>query len=43
MVVTPVVLGGGTPLFRAPMKLRQVRTQNLGGGLSVLCYEPDWA
>jgi dihydrofolate reductase len=43
IVVHPVVLGGGTPLFRdAPrMKLRQVRSQALQGGLAVLCYEPE--
>lgn len=40
LVVQPVVLGGGTPLFRQPMRLRQVRTQTLGGGATVLCYEP---
>jgi dihydrofolate reductase len=40
MVVHPVVLGRGTSLFQQPIKLRQVRTQSLGGGLSVLCYEP---
>jgi len=40
LVVHPVVLGHGTPLFQEPMRLRQVRTQVLGGGLAVLCYEP---
>ncbi len=40
VVVHPVVLGRGTPLFQQPLKLRQVRTQSLGGGLTVLCYEP---
>jgi dihydrofolate reductase len=40
LVVHPVVLGRGTPLFDQPLRLRQVRTQNLGGGISVLCYEP---
>jgi len=40
VVVHPVVLGGGTPMFQQPMRLRQVRTQSLGGGLTVLCYEP---
>jgi len=40
VVVHPIVLGAGTPLFRHRMKLRQVRTQTLGGGISVLCYEP---
>jgi dihydrofolate reductase len=44
IVVHPVVLGGGTPLFRnvaTRIKLRQVRTQSLGDGLAVLCYEPE--
>lgn len=40
LVVHPVVLGRGTPLFQAPVALRQVRTQTLGDRLTVLCYEP---
>jgi dihydrofolate reductase len=40
-VVHPVALGHGTPAFAQPIRLRQVRTQTLGGRLSVLCYEPD--
>lgn len=43
VVVHPVVLGGGTPLFEdvgLRLKLRQVRTQTLGNNVSVLCYEP---
>lgn len=40
LVVHPVVLGRGTPLFREPVRLRQVRTQTLGDSLTVLCYEP---
>ncbi len=40
VVVHPVVLGRGTRLFEQPIRLRQVRTQTLGGGLTVLCYEP---
>ncbi len=40
LVVVPVVLGGGTPMFRTRMRLRQVRTQSLGGDHTVLCYEP---
>jgi dihydrofolate reductase len=46
LIVHPVVLGGGTPLFARRdqrLSLRQIRTQNLGGGLSVLCYEPVWS
>jgi dihydrofolate reductase len=39
-VVHPIVLGRGTPAFAQPIKLRQVRTQTLGGSVSVLCYEP---
>jgi dihydrofolate reductase len=43
LIVTPVILGGGTPWSRdmpAGMKLNQVRTTQLGRNLSVLCYEP---
>lgn len=40
LVVHPVALGGGTRLFEKRTQLRQVRSQSLGGGLSVLCYEP---
>lgn len=43
LVVHPIALGGGTPMFRSPAKLRQVRTQTLGGELSILCYEPVYA
>lgn len=43
VVVVPVVLGGGTPLFRGRHRLRQVRTQDLGGQHAVLCYEPVWS
>jgi len=42
LVVSPVVLGAGTPLFQGvAMKLSQVRTQTLGSGMTVLCYEPQ--
>jgi dihydrofolate reductase len=43
LIIHPVVLGRGTPLFRDAQrtKLRQVRSQSLHGGLSVLCYEPE--
>jgi dihydrofolate reductase len=42
LVVHPVVLGAGTRLFENAQRtpLRQVRSQTLDGGLSVLCYEP---
>lgn len=40
LVVFPAVLGRGTPLFGAPLAIRQVRAQALAGGVSVLCYEP---
>jgi dihydrofolate reductase len=40
LVVHPTVLGKGRPLFTQRQRLRQVRTQSLGGGVSVLCYEP---
>ena len=41
LIVHPVVLGAGTPLFRgAQRKLRLTRTTQLGRDLVVLCYEP---
>jgi dihydrofolate reductase len=40
LVVHPLALAGGTPLFRTRTKLRQIRTQTLDGGISVICYEP---
>ena len=43
LIVHPVVLGRGTPLFRdvdARRKLRLTRTTQLGRNLAVLCYEP---
>lgn len=43
LVVMPVRLGGGTPLFQpraSRVKLREVRTQSLAGRSTVLCYEP---
>lgn len=44
LIVHPVLLGSGTPMFhglegRKPLKL--VRTTQLGSRLVVLCYEPD--
>jgi dihydrofolate reductase len=42
LIVHPVLLGRGTPLFRAEVrqKLRLTRTTQLGQKLVVLCYEP---
>ena len=43
LIVQPVVLGKGTPLFQgieARRKLRLTRTTQLGRNLAVLCYEP---
>jgi dihydrofolate reductase len=43
LIVHPVLLGTGTPLFRdlaAPHRLRLVRSSQLGSQLVVLCYEP---
>lgn len=43
IVVCPVVLGGGTPLFadrEHRPKLNLVRTTQLGRSVVVLCYEP---
>ena len=44
LLVHPVVLGAGTPLFApgGPRRhLKLVRTMQLGRGLAVLCYEPE--
>jgi hypothetical protein len=44
LIVHPVLLGRGTPLFQeveARRRLRLVRTTQLGRHLAVLCYEPD--
>jgi dihydrofolate reductase len=43
LIVHPVLLGKGTPLFQgieARKALRLVRTTQLGRNLTVLCYEP---
>ena len=43
LIVNPVLLGKGTPLFQglaARQKLRLVRTSQVGRELAVLCYEP---
>lgn len=43
LIVHPVLLGAGTPLFRqgaARRRLRLVRSTQLGSELAVLCYEP---
>jgi dihydrofolate reductase len=43
LLVQPVLLGKGTPLFRdggARKKLELVRTTQLGSSIAVLCYEP---
>jgi dihydrofolate reductase len=45
LIVHPILLGTGTPLFqgREPRQpLRLVRTTQLGESLVVLCYEPIW-
>ena len=45
MIVHPVLLGRGTPLFQGierPQKLKLVRTQQIGASLVVSCYEPLW-
>ena len=45
LIVHPVLLGRGTPLFQGieqRQKLRLVRTTQLGRSLAVLCYEPVW-
>ena len=44
LIVHPVLLGAGTPLFQgvtAAQRLRLVRTSQLGSQLVVLCYEPQ--
>jgi dihydrofolate reductase len=43
LIVHPVLLGKGTPLFQdieARQQLRLVRTTQLGERLAVMCYEP---
>ncbi len=43
LIVTPVLLGGGTPWSKGippTRKLNLVRTTQLGRNLAVLCYEP---
>lgn len=43
LIVHPVILGKGTPLFRGTERrkhLKLVRTTHLGSELAVLCYEP---
>ncbi len=42
LMVNPIVLGQGTPLFRLPMhklNLRLIRTRIFGNGNVLLCYE----
>jgi dihydrofolate reductase len=44
LIVTPVLLGAGTPMFQGidrRRKLRLTRTTQLGRSLAVLCYEPS--
>jgi dihydrofolate reductase len=43
LIVHPVLLGSGTPLFQGGerRKLRLSRTTQLGKSLVVLCYEPE--
>jgi hypothetical protein len=41
LIVHPVLLGGGTPLFQATRRqLHLTRTTQLGKDIAVLCYEP---
>lgn len=43
LIVHPIVLGKGTPLFQdveARRRLRLIRTTQLGKSLVVMCYEP---
>jgi dihydrofolate reductase len=43
LIMHPVLLGAGTPMFQGvaqPRRLRLVRTSQLGSELVVLCYEP---
>ena len=43
IMVNPVILGSGTPLFKASQKLnlKFVRTRTFGNGNVLLCYQPD--
>jgi dihydrofolate reductase len=43
LIVSPVLIGGGTPMFQGVerrRKLKLTRTTQLGRNLAVLCYEP---
>lgn len=40
LIVHPVVLGGGLPLFSAPIDLRLLETKAFGTGSIVLVYRP---
>lgn len=43
LIVNPVVLGGGTPLFKDvkdPLSLNLLQTKSFQCGNSLLCYEP---
>ena len=43
IMVNPVILGSGTPLFKVSQKLnlKLVRTRTFGNGNVLLCYQPD--
>jgi dihydrofolate reductase len=43
LLVHPILLGGGKPLFRRmqqPVNLKLLRTQTFGNGVNMLCYAP---
>ena len=40
LIVNPVVLGGGLPLFKEPINLRLLDSKTFGTGAVVLVYEP---
>jgi dihydrofolate reductase len=41
LLVHPVVLGGGKPLFKDPVNLKLARTKTFGSGVVQLIYEPE--
>ncbi len=44
IMVNPVILGGGNPLFkhaRNKLSLKLIRTRTFGNGNVLLCYQPD--
>jgi dihydrofolate reductase len=44
LIVNPVVLGGGTPLFKGlndKLNMKVIKTKRFNNGAVLLCYQPD--